>query len=81
MQLQHLERYQREMKEHEPIKENEIACGFCGPKILASWEVLLTDGERVFLCYPDYLALEDAELIVGERRIGEMTWEESVELR
>jgi hypothetical protein len=67
--------------EKEPITENEIACGFCGPKKLAAWEVALTDGERLFICYADYLALDEAELIVGERRIGEMVWEEGEELK
>jgi hypothetical protein len=69
------------MIEKEPITENEIVCGFCGPKRLAAWDVALTDGERVFICYPDYLVLDEAELIVGERRIGEMVWEEVDELR
>ena len=63
------------------ITENEIGCGFCGPKRLASWEVALTDGEQLFVCYPDYKVLDDAELIVGERRIGAIVWEELIELR
>ena len=67
--------------EKEPVKENEVACGFCGPSKAASWEVLLTDGEHLFLCYQDYLDLDNAELILAEKRIGAMTWEESNELR
>ncbi len=67
--------------ESEPIKENEIVCGFCGPGSIASWDVMLDDGEQVYVCYKDYLALRNVELILYERRIGEMVWEEVSELR
>jgi hypothetical protein len=69
------------MVEREPLKENEIVCGFCGPGTLALWEVVLTDGEQVFLCDNDYQGLLRAELILANRRIGDMTWENNLELR
>jgi hypothetical protein len=67
--------------DNEPIKEDEIVCSFCGPKTNASWHVVLTDGEELFICEGDHHALEDAELILGDRRIGEITWEEICEYR
>ena len=51
------------MVEREPLKENEIVCGFCGPGTIALWEVILTDDEQVFLCERDRNTLLDAELI------------------
>ncbi len=67
--------------EAEPIPQNEIACSFCGSSKTASWEVVLTDGEHAFICYKDYNDLLDAELILADRRIGEIVWEELQELR
>jgi hypothetical protein len=69
--------------EKEPIiqNESEIICSFCGPPTIASWEVVLTDGEHAYICYPDYKNLLEAELILGDRRIGKMVWEDVVELR
>ncbi len=67
--------------EAEPIQFNEIACSFCGRSRTASWEVVLMDGEHAFICYRDYKDLSDAELILADRRIGEMVWEEAQELR
>jgi hypothetical protein len=67
--------------ESEPINQNEIVCSFCGPGKTASWEVLLTDGEHAYICYPDHKLLSDAELILGEKRIGEMVLEDVLELR
>ena len=67
--------------DREPIKESEYVCGFCGPGTIALWEVLLTDDEHVFLCDNDHKALLDAELILADRRIGDMTWEDNVELK
>ena len=69
------------MVEREPLKENEIVCGFCGPGTIALWEVILTDDEQVFLCERDRNTLLDAELILFERRIGDMRWEDNVELK
>ncbi len=69
------------MVEQEPFKENEIVCGFCGPGTLALWEVVLTDEEHLFLCENDHKTLRDAELILADRRIGDMTWEDSLELK
>jgi len=67
--------------ENELIEECGRVCSFCGPGTFASWDLMLDDGEQVYVCYPDYLALKSADLIVDERRIGEMTWEEYLELR
>ena len=67
--------------EREPIKESDIVCSFCGHGIIALWEVILTDNERAYVCDKDHKALSDAELIFFERRIGDMTWEDNVELK
>ena len=66
--------------EREPIKESEYVCGFCGSGTIAQWEVILTDDERVYICEKDYKALSNAELIFFERRLGDMTWEDNIEL-
>ena len=67
--------------EREPIKENEIVCGFCGSGTIALWEVILTDDEQIYICDKDHKALEDAELIFFERRIGDMTWGDNIEIK
>ena len=68
--------------DREPIKDNEIICDFCGPGTIALWEVILTDEEEeIYICDKDHKALADAELIVFERRIGAVTWEDATELR
>ncbi len=67
--------------EREPLKENEYVCSFCGPGTIALWEVVLTDDEHVFICDNDHEALENAELILADRRIGDMTWEDDIALK
>lgn len=69
------------MVDREPLKEDEIVCGFCGPGTVALWEVALTDGEQVFLCEKDHQALLDVELVLADRRIGDMRWEDNLELK
>ncbi len=69
------------MIEWKPIKEEEIVCSYCGPGTFALWEVILTDDEQVSVCDRDHEDLLDKELILFERRIGDMTWEENIELK
>jgi len=65
----------------EPLKESEYVCSFCGPGTIALWEVILADDEPIFICDNDHKDLLDIGLITFERRIGDMTWEDNVELK
>lgn len=67
--------------EREPLRESEYVCGFCGPGTNALWEVILTDEEQLFVCDKDHKSLLQAELILFERRIGDMTWEDNIEIK
>ena len=60
----------------EPIKENKIACDFCGPRVLATWDVVTNDSEVVFVCHKHHIVLLEKYAVFIERRIGQETWEE-----
>jgi hypothetical protein len=66
--------------EEEPIKETEIDCDFCEPGTLALWDVVTEDGV-MFVCNKHHMSMTEANLILLERRIGDVTWEEINEVR
>jgi len=62
-------------KADEPIDENKISCDFCGPSLVAAWDVVTIDGEVVFVCHKHHTILLEKNLVFVERRIGKDTWE------
>jgi hypothetical protein len=62
--------------EDEPIAESEITCNFCGPSVMAAWDIVTNGNEVVFVCHKHHTVLLEKNLVFAERRIGEETWEE-----
>jgi hypothetical protein len=67
--------------EEEPIKENEIACGYCEPSVQAAWSVVTNENELVYVCHKHLTRLLEKNVVFAERRIGEETWEEIEDYR
>lgn len=60
----------------EQTKEIKITCDFCGPRALATWDVVTNEGEVVFVCHKHHAVLLEKDIVFIERRIGQETWEE-----
>ena len=61
-------------KADKSIDESKISCDFCGPCLVAAWDVVTIDGEVVFVCHKHHTILLDKNLVFVERRMEEGRW-------
>ena len=62
-------------RDDEAERVRELSCTFCGPGTWSVWEVVTEDGV-FFACDRHHVELSEANMILLERRIGQIKWSE-----